>query len=322
MNACLNLATGELVCAIDADTLIEPDAMQRMVRQFISGQSVAAAGGTIRLANACQVRRGRVITARVPRNPLAGFQVVEYLRAFLFGRLGWNILGGNLIISGAFGLFRREQVIKVGGYAHDTVGEDFEMILKLRSQSYLDKNPQTVAFIPDPVAWTEAPETFSSLGAQRDRWHRGLTDVLWRYRRVMLNPRFGVMGLVAYSYFFFVEMLAPVVEIVGLVVLGIGLALGVVDVSFAVLFFLAAYGYGLVLTLVITLVIDEVVYHRYETVNDRLLLILWAVADNFGYRQLTVYWRLRGMVKFLRGRGGWGTMKHQGFGPSPDTPTN
>ena len=199
------------------------------------------------------------------------------------------------------------------------------MILKLRSQSYLDKNPQTLAFIPDPVAWTEAPETFSSLGAQRDRWHRGLTDVLWRYRRVMLNPRFGVMGLVAYSYFFFVEMLAPVVEIVGLVVLGIGLALGVVDVSFAVLFFLAAYGYGLVLTLVtlvITLVIDEVVYHRYKTVNDRLLLILWAVADNFGYRQLTVYWRLRGMVKFSRGRGGWGTMKHQGFGPSHDTPTN
>ena len=246
MNACLNLATGELVCAIDVDTLIEPDAMQRMVRPFISGESVAAAGGTIRLVNACQVRRGRVITARVPRNPLAGFQVVEYLRAFLFGRLGWNILGGNLIISGAFGLFRKEQVIKVGGYAHDTVGEDFEMILKLRSQSYLDKNPQTVAFIPDPVAWTEAPETFSSLGAQRDRWHRGLTDVLWRYRRVMLNPRFGVMGLVAYPYFFFVEMLAPVVEIVGLVVLGIGLALGVVDVSFAVLFFLAAYGYGLV----------------------------------------------------------------------------
>jgi len=226
-----------------------------------------------------------------------------------------------LIISGAFGLFRKEQVIKVGGYARDTVGEDFEMILKLRSQSYLDKNPQTVAFIPVPVVLTEAPETFISLGAQRDRWHRGLTDVLWRYRRVMLNPRFGVMGLVAYPYFFFVEMLAPVVEIVGLVVLGIGLALGVVDVSFAALFFLAAYGYGLVLTLV-TLVIDEVVYHRYETASDRLLLILWAVAENFGYRQLTVYWRLRGMVKFLRERGGWGTMKHQGFGPSPDTPTN
>ena len=188
LNAALNLATGQLVCAIDADTLIETDALQRMARPFLAGEQVLAAGGTIRLVNSSRVRRGRVVNARAPREALPGIQAVEYMRAFLFGRLGWNSLGGNLIISGAFGLFRREAMIKVGGYARDTVGEDMELILRLRCQSYEEKRPHKVAFIPDPVAWTEAPESFRMLGNQRDRWHRGLADVIWRYRRVFFNP--------------------------------------------------------------------------------------------------------------------------------------
>ncbi len=202
-NAALNLATGDLVCIIDADTLIEPDALQRMARPFLAGEQVLAAGGTIRLVNSSRVRRGRVVGARVPRQALPGIQAVEYMRAFLFGRLGWNRLGGTLIISGAFGLFRREAMIKVGGYAHDAVGEDIELILKLRCRSYEERRPHKVAFIPDPVAWTEAPESFRMLGNQRDRWHRGLAHVIWRYRRVFFNPRYGAMGMVVYHYFFF-----------------------------------------------------------------------------------------------------------------------
>ena len=312
LNTGLQLATGELVCAIDADTLIEPDALLRMIRPFFLKRDVLAAGGIIRVVNNSTSQSGRVVVPHAPRRALVGFQVVEYLRAFLFGRLGWNLLGGNLIISGAFGLFRREAVIAANGYAHDTVGEDMELVLRLRRHGYERKGPHQVAFIPDPVAWTEVPESLRVLGRQRDRWHRGLTDALWRHRRLLFNPRYGAMGLVVYPYFVFVELIAPLVEALGVCGALVGLLLGVLNGPFAVLFFLCAYGYGLVLT-VYTLVLEEMNFHRYEGMRDRLWLLLWALLENFGYRQLTVVWRLRGFYKFWRGRMEWGAMERRGF---------
>lgn len=312
LNAGLNLATGELVCAMDSDTLIEPDALQRMVRPFLETRDVLAAGGTIRVANECVVRNGRVAETRTPRRPLAGTQVVEYLRAFLFGRLGWNRLGGNLIISGAFGLFRRDAVIAAGGYLHDTVGEDMELVLRLRRLGYDSGGPHRIDFVPDPVAWTEVPESLAVLGRQRDRWHRGLADVLWRHRRVLFKPRYGAMGLVAYPYFLFVELLAPLIEAVGLIGLALGLAFGVIDWRFAALFFLVAYGLGLVLS-VFTLLLEEVSFHRYQGSRNRALLLTWALFENVGYRQLTVAWRVQGLWKYLRGRKEWGRMERKGF---------
>ncbi len=316
LNAALNVATGQLVCAVDADTIIEPEAMLRMVRPFVTRDDVVAAGGTIRIVNGSEVRNGRVTSLRVPRRALAGFQVVEYLRAFLFGRLGWNRLGGNLIISGAFGLFDRQATAEAGGYAHDTVGEDMELVVRLRRRSYELGDPKAIAFIPDPVAWTEAPESLRVLGRQRDRWHRGLCDVLRRHRRVFLNPRYRATGLVVYPYFVVVELLAPVVEALGLVGLAIGLLVGAVDWSFAVLFFLVAYGLGIVLA-TFTLALEELSFHRYERLGDRALLVLWAVFESLGYRQLTVVWRLRGIWKFLRKRTDWGVMQRKGFTPPP-----
>jgi cellulose synthase/poly-beta-1,6-N-acetylglucosamine synthase-like glycosyltransferase len=287
-----------------------------MVRPFLNTDDMLAVGGTIRIANGSKVRSGRVVETNVPRRPIPGFQTVEYLRAFLFGRLGWNRLGGNLIISGAFGLFRRESVLAAGGYAHDTVGEDMELVLRLRRRGYETGGPHRIDFVPDPVAWTEAPETLRVLGRQRDRWHRGLADVMWRHRRLLFNPFYGAMGLVAFPYFFFVELLAPVVEAVGLLGLVFGLALGAVDVPFAVLFFLSAYGLGALLTTA-TLVLEELTFHRYDTRRDRLLLVAWSLLENCGYRQLTVWWRLRGLVSYLRGSKQWGAMERRGFQSTP-----
>ncbi|MFP5299083.1 MAG: glycosyltransferase family 2 protein, partial [Actinomycetota bacterium] len=312
LNAGLNIATGQLVCAIDADTLIEPDALVRMVRPFILGGGVLAAGGTIRVANASEVRSGRVVESKVPRRPLTGFQVGEYLRAFLFGRLGWNRLGGNLIISGAFGLFDRESVIRAGGYLHETVGEDMELVARMRRRSYEEGGPRKVAFVPDPVAWTEAPGSLRVLGRQRDRWHRGLSDVIWRYRGVLFRPRYRSLGLVVYPYFAFVEFLAPIIELLGFVGLTAGLVMGAINWQFAVLFFLAAYGLGLILTLC-TLLLEEFSFHRYETMSDRLWMILWAMLENVGYRQTTVIWRVKGIIGYLRKRQSWGAMERTGF---------
>jgi cellulose synthase/poly-beta-1,6-N-acetylglucosamine synthase-like glycosyltransferase len=258
------------------------------------------------------------VEARVPRRALPGFQVVEYLRAFLFGRMGPNRLGGNIVISGAFGLFRRDAVVRAGGYAFGSMGEDLELVLRMRREGYERKEPHKVVFVPDPVAWTEAPSTFRVLGRQRDRWHRGLAESLFLHRKVVLNPRYRALGMVVTPYFLFIELLAPVVEALGLVLLALGLFVGAVDWTFGALFLLFAYGYGLFLT-AMTIALEEVTFRRYTAMRDKLLLVLWVVLENLGYRQLTVYWRLRGLVKFLAGKRDWGVMERKGFGATPTT---
>jgi cellulose synthase/poly-beta-1,6-N-acetylglucosamine synthase-like glycosyltransferase len=312
LNAGLNVASGELVCAIDADTLIESDALLRMVRPFLQRDDVVAAGGTIRAANGSKVVEGRVLEPAAPSRPLPALQAVEYLRAFLTGRLGWNRLGGNLIISGAFGLFRRGAMLAAGGYERDTVGEDMELVARLRRQAYENGGPGRVQFVPDPVAWTEVPDSLRVLGRQRDRWHRGLADVLWRHRGVLGRPRYGTLGLLALPYFLFAELLAPVIEALGLAGLLAALLLGAVNWSFAAMFFLLAYGLGIVLS-VFTIALEEWSYRAYGGLGDRVRLTAWAIVEGIGYRQLTVWWRLRGLIKYLRGRTEWGVMTRSGF---------
>ncbi|MFN8668373.1 MAG: glycosyltransferase [Gemmatimonadaceae bacterium] len=316
LNVGLNLATGDLVCVIDADTIVDADALQRLARPFLNYHDILAAGGTIRIANGSTIATGRVTDPRAPRTFVAGVQVVEYFRAFMFGRLGWNLVGGNLIISGAFGLFRRDAVIAAGGYTHDTVGEDMELVLKLRRQAYEAKRAHRILFVPDAVAWTECPESLRVLNRQRDRWHRGLSDVLWRHRRMLFNPRYGVVGMWCFPYFVFVELLAPVVELLGWIGLVLGVAVGLLNASFAVLFFLMAYGIGAVLSMY-ALLLEEWSFPRYTRFSDRVRLVWFLILESFGYRQLTVVWRLRGLWKFLRGRTDWGRMERRGFAKPP-----
>jgi cellulose synthase/poly-beta-1,6-N-acetylglucosamine synthase-like glycosyltransferase len=228
------------------------------------------------------------------------------------GRLGWNNFGDNLIISGAFGLFLRASVIAIGGYEKSTVGEDMEIVARLKRHGYESHTPSRVAFLPDPVAWTQAPEILSVLAAQRDRWHRGLAEVLWRHRRLFFNPRYGALGMVVYPSFFFIELLAPVVETLGLMDLGLAYAAAAVDLHFALLLFLAAYGYGLVLS-VFTLLFEELSYRRYHRLRDRMWLVAWALIENLGYRQLTALWRIRGLIRLLLGEHDWGKMERKSF---------
>jgi cellulose synthase/poly-beta-1,6-N-acetylglucosamine synthase-like glycosyltransferase len=316
LNAGLQVATGELACAIDADTLVEPDALQRMIRPFLLDDDVVAAGGTLRVVNGAEVHAGRVTRQRAPLRFLPGVQAVEYLRAFLAGRVGWNRLGGNLIISGAFGLFRREPMIEAGGYRHDTVGEDMELVVRMRRRAREQGEPDRIVFVPDPVAWTEVPRRLRILARQRDRWHRGLADVIERHRRVVFNPRYGAMGLVVAPYFVLVELLAPVVELVGVVAVAIGLPLGVVNVEFALLFLLVAYGLGLVIT-TLTLSLEEWTFSGYGGLPDRLRLLAFGILEPLGYRQLTAFWRVRGLVRHWRGHAEWGAMEREGFRTTP-----
>lgn len=319
LNAGLDVAEGELVCAIDADTVVEADALQRMVRPFLTDPGVIAAGGTLHAVNGSTVRGGRVVHKRAPHRLLPALQAVEYMRAFLCGRLGWNRLGGNLIVSGAFGLFRREHVVAAGGYLNETVGEDMELVVRMRRLARERGEPDRVPFVPDPIAWTEVPSRARVLARQRDRWHRGLADVLVRHRRMLLDRRYGALGLVGMPYFVFIELLAPLIEALGLLVVLAGLLAGVLDVQFAVLFLLVAYGCGLLLT-VVTFTLDEWTFRSYGPARSRAWLLFVALLEGLGYRQATALWRVRGLWRFLRGRRDWGSMPREGFAPPPPTP--
>ena len=313
LNAAINASRFPLVIAVDADTLIEPDALLRLTRPFLLGRKIAAVGGTVRVANSCTVKDGRVADARVPRRFLPGIQVVEYLRAFLFGRLGWNRLGGSLVISGAFGLFRKEYLLAIGGYRLESIVEDMDLVIRLHRYLRRQKIAYEISFIPDPVAWTEVPESGRILGRQRERWHRGLIAAVWEYRGMLFNPRYGRVGLVAVPFFALGEMLAPLIEVLGYVVTIVGLAYGVINVSFALLFLLVAWGYGMLLSLW-AVALEEASFRRYRRVGDLARLLLFATLEAFGYRQRTVWWRLKAFVTVWRRRQVWGEMTRKGFG--------
>ena len=313
LNAAINASRFPLVIAVDADTLIEPDALLRLTRPFLLGREIAAVGGTVRVANNCTVKDGRVTDARVPGKVIPGIQVVEYLRAFLFGRLGWNRLGGNLIISGAFGLFRKEYVMAVGGYHTNSIVEDLDLVVRMHRHLRHNKIRYEMPFIPDPVAWTEVPESLKVLSRQRERWHRGLIAAMWQYKGMLFNPRYGKVGLLAMPFFACGEMLAPVIELLGYLITILGLAFGLVNVSFALLFVLVAWGYGMLLS-IWAVVLEEVSFRRYRRFVDLFRMLLFASLENFGYRQMTVWWRLKAFRNVAKGVHVWGDMARKGFG--------
>ena len=312
LNAGLNVATGELFCAVDADTVIEPDALLRIIRPFLADDRTVATGATIRVVNGSGVKDGRVVDPRIPRRTLPGIQTVEYIRSFLFGRLGWNSLGGNLIVSGAFGMFRRGEVMAAGGYGTDTVGEDMELVVRLRRHGYRTGGPSRVTFVPDPIAWTQVPETLRDLGNQRDRWQRGLAGTVARHAPVTLNPRYRAMGLVAMPYFASIELLGPVIEAFGVAGLLLAVSVGSANGAYAGTLLLLYYGWGVILSVGSILLYQWLSEDPYPT-RDLPRLLGYALVENLGYRQLTVLWRLRGTLRYLRGSSEWAPAQRAGF---------
>jgi len=312
LNAGINLCQSPLFCAMDADSLIEPQALIRIVRPFLEDSSTVGVGGILRIANGCRVERGRVVDVRLPRNMLARFQVLEYLRAFLSGRMGWDAVDATLVISGAFGIFKRSIVVEAGGYATDTVGEDMELIVRLRRHCAETGQSCRIHFVPDPVAWTECPETIRVLARQRDRWQRGLLQSLVRHRVMLFNPRYGAAGVVAFPYFFFLEMLGPVIELLGYVSFTALIVAGRADLLFVAAFLCASVVLGMSLS-ISAVALEELSFRRYPRFLDLLRLFGIGLLENFGYRQLNAFWRLRGTISALRGVQGWGIMTRKGF---------
>ena len=312
LNAGVCAAAYPLVCCMDADIVLEEDALLRVARPMIESGSVAAVGGIVRVANGCEFEKGRIIKVRTPRKALPNFQIVEYLRAFIASRTAWSKLNCLMIISGAFGMFRRRDLISAGGYATDTVGEDMELVTRMHRVLLENDRKYRISFVPDPIAWTEVPDTLRVLGRQRDRWHRGLIDTLSRHRRMIFNPRYRAAGLLGLPYFLIFELLGPVVELLGYVAFVAGLALGVLDAQFALAFLLVAIGLGVLLSTA-AVFLEELRLERYPRWRDLLKLTAYGVLENFGYRQINTFWRAKAIVSYLRKNTDWGAMERKGF---------
>jgi cellulose synthase/poly-beta-1,6-N-acetylglucosamine synthase-like glycosyltransferase len=325
LNAGINHARKELVCMVDADSLLDPQALLNVARPFADDPGrVVAAGGVVRVANGSRVDRGRVTNLRMPRRWLARVQVVEYLRACLIGRAGWSRLGGLLIISGAFGIFRKDLLLEAGGMATDCIGEDAELVVRLHRTLAESRTRSEVVFVPEPVAWTEVPSTRRALRLQRRRWHRGLAEIFVLHRQMLFRPRYGVIGMITMPWFLFFELLSPVVEVIGLVYFFLLLVfLGVeqwVDTGLdlvippALLIMLTASVLFSVFVTLVALLAEEVSFRRYRGLPDLFRAIYAAVEENLGYRQLNAWWRFGGIVEALRRSAHhWGDMQRAGF---------
>lgn len=313
LNAGINIASKDLFCAVDADSILEPDALTRLLRVFMEDDSTIAVGGVVRVANGCTFKNRRIQSVGLPDSFLGRVQAVEYLRAFLFGRVGWDYLDSLMIISGAFGLFNRKAVIKVGGYLHDTVGEDMELVMRLHEHYLRENIPYRVRFISEPVCWTEVPEDKDSLSGQRNRWHRGLADSLFRYKHMLFNPRYGRIGCFAMPFFVFAELLSPIIELSGYIFVAVAWWMGAIDSYFALLFLTVTILLGMILS-VSAVFLEELTTRRYDRSSDTLVLAFYALLENLGYRQIHAWWRLKGLIDFLKGNKEWGNMQRSGIG--------
>ena len=314
LNTAINISRYPLFCSVDADSILQRNSLHRITYPFMEDQRVVAVGGTVRVANGCTVSDCFLKEIRVPSNLLALFQVVEYLRAFLFGRLGWSAVDGLLIISGAFGLFRKDTVLEVGGFRTDTVSEDMELVVRMHRLLRKQKKAYRMVFLADPVSWTEAPENLKTLRSQRTRWQRGLCESLFGNLGLLFSRNGGVPGWLAFPFMLIFECLGPMIEVTGYILMSIFYWLDFISWPMFFIFLFAAIGMGMLLS-VSSLLLEEMSFHLYN--HNRpwqiLVLLFAAIMENFGFRQLNSLWRLMGLIRWTSGKKhGWGEMKRKG----------
>ncbi|WP_316572467.1 glycosyltransferase [Neobacillus sp. YIM B06451] len=312
LNAGLNFSNYPYVCSLDGDSVLEHDAFLKVMKPIIdSDEEVIASGGSVRIANGCEIRDGHILKIGISSHPLVIMQIIEYLRAFLMGRIGLSRHNLLLIISGAFGVFSKRWVMEAGGYKTDTVGEDMELVVRMHRLIKEKGLKKKVVYVPDPVCWTEVPEDMTTLRRQRSRWHRGLFESLWTHRGLTFNPKYGSIGFIAFPYFWFVEFLGPIIELAGYIFLLLCLFLGGTYLEFGILLSLLLLLYGSVISMAAVL-LEEWTLTKYPQVRHIVKLFLYSLTETIWYRPLTVLWRCEGIWKLIKRDKSWGEMKRKG----------
>lgn len=319
LNTGINIAGLEILACIDVDCILSSESISRMVRPFMeeTNKKVIAVGGVIGIANNCDVQDGTVTTYRVPESLLGKFQVIEYFRAFLMGRMAWSRINGLMLISGAFGFFRKDLVKAVGGYFPKTVGEDMELVVRMRRYMDERKIPHKVGFVPDPLCWTEVPESKEVLSRQRNRWMRGTIETLQLHQAMRLNPKYGVLGVISYPFWSIFEKSAPILETAGVIYTLILLAIG----DFSAIYFFALLAMMYLLSLLVSsfsVLYEQIAFNHYKDKKDLRKLIWMILTEPFVVHPRIVFWGLMGHFDFIKGKGGWGSMIRTGFKKAED----
>ena len=319
INVGLTCVRTPLFCVIDADSLLEPTALLKAVRPFMeTSDNVIAVGGTVGIVNGCTVTNGQVTEYKLPQSFLARLQVVEYIRAYFMARSAASRKGTLTLISGAFGIFRRDIAVTVGGYDTSTVGEDMELVLKMHRYMLETGEPYSVRYVPEPVCWTEAPESFKFLSNQRTRWQRGALECLSRHKKMIFNPRYKRLGMVTLPTFVLVDLLSPIAEIIGYVLMIVFVIWGWLDIRFAFAATSLIFSFGVLIS-ILSLALEQDEIERLTRPRDIWHVLLTAIVENLGYRQICSFWRMRGLVQHFRGmKPTWGSMERKGFTVSPE----
>ena len=327
LNVGINIANKEYVCGIDADSLLEDEALLKLASLTLDEETeTPALGGNILPINGCTVEHGQIETKGLASSKLARFQTIEYIRSFMSGRLGWSYFNCLLIISGAFGLFRKERVINVGGYLTssgkyktDTVGEDMELVVRIGRQMKESNRRFKILYAYNANCWTEVPEDMKTLKKQRYRWHRGLIEILTFHRKMLFNPSYGKIGTVAMPYFFIFEMMGPLFEFQGYAMVVLSILLGILNYKIAIILFVSVVLMGLLVS-VSSLLISEK-NGRYFSTRELITLIVYSVLENFGVRQYFSLWRFGGYLNMFRKPAGWQKAERKGFNAKQEATT-
>jgi cellulose synthase/poly-beta-1,6-N-acetylglucosamine synthase-like glycosyltransferase len=314
LNTGVNMARSPYFCTVDADCIIEKDALLRLMAPVVhSKEKVVVSGGIVRIANGCVLVDGQLGKINLPKSWLELCQVVEYIRTFMFGRPGWNMLNATFIASGAFCVLHRGTVIGSGGFRGDTVTEDIDMIAAMRRYLTEKKEKFLVLFTSDPICWTEAPRNLRMLARQRRRWQLGMTQTLWANRDMICNPRYGATGMLSMPFHLLIEVIGCVVEALGTILLPLCLIVLHTPLWIFLLFMVLSVGYGTLLSMG-SVVLEEITQRRYPRLRHVLILMFYAVIENVGYRQVVTFFRAAGVLQAFRGRrwNRWEFVEHKG----------
>lgn len=313
LNAGINISKYPYFCSIDGDSILSSKSLLQVMKPIIaSNGKVVAAGGTVEIANGFDIQFGTVLNSILPRNPIVIMQVIEYLRAFYMGRIALSRFNLLLIISGAFSVFSKDYIIKVGGYSKKTIGEDMELVVRLHR--YLIKNniKKTIEFIPKSVCWTEAPDNLKDLQTQRRRWHQGLIGSIMLNRGMLFNPKYKQIGLIALPYFVFVELIGPVIELIGYVYVVLSFAVGNIYLESALILFVLFLIYSTVIS-AFSILLESWSRNTYPRVQDTIILMFFSITEVFWFRPLMVIYRIQGIWNYIRGKNDWGKLKRSGL---------
>ncbi|MDO3411381.1 glycosyltransferase [Saccharibacillus sp. CPCC 101409] len=325
LNVGINVARYPYFVSLDGDTVLDPDAFIKVVKPIMDarpGEEIIATGGSVGIANGSRVDSGYLSSdsVRLSDKPLVVMQVVEYLRGFLMGRIGLSRYNMLLLVSGAFGVFNKKWVVEAGGYETGTIGEDMELTVRLHEEIRRRKSKARIVYVPEPVCWTEAPESFKILRRQRTRWQRGLFESIWKHRNMIFNPRYGKVGMLSMPMFLFIELLGPLVEVFGYATVVFGFFMDEINVRVSLSLALMMLLFG---SLVSTgaVLFEEWRFHNYNRLRDVFRLFFYALSESFWYRPVLTLWRTHGLLQAIRGkRHGWGEMTRVnvlGAGPKP-----